>query len=324
MIALGIESTSHTFAASIVSDKKKVHSDVRDMYKSGKEGWGIVPAECAAHHRNVADSVIRKAISDSDVKKIDLVSYSAAPGLPPSLHVGLNKAKEYAKELDVPLVGVNHCVSHLTSGHMFTPVKDPIYIFVSGANTQLISLEGKRFRIIGDTLDVGIGNALDKFGRNLGIGFPAGPKIEEYASDGNWIDLPYVVKGMDLSFSGIVTAASNKFKQGGYRIPDLCYSIQETFFSMLTEVTERAMAHCNKKEAVIIGGVAANQRLIEMLTIMCRERNAKMHAVPLKYSGDNAVMIAYQGLLQYNSGYRDKKPDIRPYERTDEVEVTWL
>ena len=284
---------------------------------------GIIPNECASHHRNAADSVIKKAIFEAKDPKIDLVVYSAGPGLPPSLHVGCEKAKSLAKDLDVPLLGINHAVAHLSSGTFFTQAKDPLYVYVSGANTQLIGYDGKFFRVAGECLDMGMGNALDKFGRSIGLGFPAGPKIEVLAGSGKYTELPYVVKGMDLSFSGIVTSAVNKFKNGAKK-EDLCYSIQEVLFSMLCEVTERAMAHMEKKEAVLIGGVAANKRLIEMLTIMCKERNAKFYAVPLKYATDNAVMIAWQGILEYLSGTRAKKADVFPYQRADEVEVSWL
>lgn len=320
MICLSIESTAHTFASSVISSKKEILSDVRSMYQS--ETHGIIPSEAAKHHEQVYHKIIKQAIQDSKTKKFDLLAYSRGPGLSPSLKVGLKAAKEYSEDLKIPLIGVNHCISHLSSAHLFTEVKDPVYVFVSGANTQIIGLEGGKFRLLGETLDTGLGNALDKFGRELGLGFPAGPKIEQLAKKGNYIELPYIVKGMDLSFSGIITSAISKFKKGAKK-EDLCFSLQETLFSMLTEVTERALAHTGKKEAVIIGGVAANKRLSEMLSIMCKERNAKFYSVPLKYSGDNSIMIGYQGILEYLAGNRTKNPDIFPYERTDSINVNW-
>jgi glycoprotease/Kae1 family metallohydrolase len=321
MICLGIEATAHTFAAAVVTGKKEILSDVRDVYTT-KTG-GMIPKEVAKHHELVKDRVIRESIENSKVKKIDLVAYSRGPGLGRGvLHIGLEKAKEIAKDLNAPLIGVNHCISHLTSGSLFTDCNDPVYVYVSGANTQIIALEGGKYRIFGETLDVGMGNALDKFGRDIGLGFPAGPIIEELAKQGEYIDLPYSVKGMDLSFSGIVTKAVNLFKKGSSK-EDLCFSLQENIFAMLCEVTERAMAHCNKKEALLIGGVAANKRLVEMLGIMCKERNAEFYAVPLKYSGDNAAMIAWQGILEYQAGRRKDNLEVKPYERTDEVDVFW-
>lgn len=321
MICLGIESTAHTFGAAVVTLKKEILSDVRDVYKTEK--GGMIPREVAKHHEQVKDRVVREAIENAKVSKIDLVAYSRGPGLGKGvLHIGLEKAKEIAKDLNAPLIGVNHCISHLTSGSLFSDSTDPVYVYVSGANTQIIALEGGKYRIFGETLDVGMGNALDKFGRDIGLGFPSGPAIEELAKDGEYIELPYSVKGMDLSFSGIVTKAVNLFKKG-VKKEDLCFSLQENIFAMLCEVTERAMAHCNKKEALLIGGVAANKRLVEMLGIMCKEREAEFYAVPLKYSGDNAAMIAWQGILEYQAGRRKDNLEVKPYERTDEVDVFW-
>lgn len=322
MICLGIESTAHTFSACVVTAKGEILSDVRDMFTT--ESGGLIPTKVANHHQAIHEAVIRKAIEEAKAPKIDLVAVSRAPGLAPCLHVGLRAAKEVAKSLSVPIIGVNHPIAHLSSGTWLTEAKDPIYLFVSGANTQIIALEGGRFRIFGETLDVGVGNALDKFARNIGLGFPGGPQVEKLALNGKWTELPYLVKGMDTAFSGLVTAALNKFKKGVSK-EDLCYSFQEVAFSMLTEVTERAMAHCNKKEVVIIGGVAANKRLASMLEIMCKERNAKFFVVPLKYSGDQGAMIAWQGLLEYQAGTRidADKLDIDPYQRVDAIKVNW-
>jgi len=321
MICLGIEATAHTFGAAVVTGKKEVLSDVRDLYVTEK--GGMIPSEVARHHESVKDRVVREAIEKAGVNKIDLVSYSRGPGLGGGiLKIGLEKAKEIAKDLNIPIIGVNHCIAHLTSGGLFTDVKDPVYVYVSGANTQIIALEGGKFRIFGETLDIGMGNALDKFGRDIGLGFPSGPIIEKLALDGNYVDLSYSVKGMDLSFSGIITQAINLSKKG-IKKEDLCYSLQENIFAMLTEVSERAMAHCGKKEVLLIGGVGANKRLVTMLDVMCQERGGKSFVVPLKYAGDQAVMIAWQGILEWNAGRRKDNLEVKPYERTDGVDVFW-
>ncbi len=317
MICLGIEGTAHTAAVAIVNSNGEILYDNRDMYT--KKTGGIIPSEAAQHHKKIFPKLIKEALEK--VKKIDFVTYSNAPGLAPCLIKTRDAAKNISKKLKVPLIGVNHCIAHLSSAHLFTKVKNPIYLFTSGANTQIISLEGNKFRIFGETLDVGIGNALDKFGRNIDLGFPAGPAIEQLAKKGKYIELPYLVKGMDVAFSGLVTKTDNLFKKGAKK-EDLCFSIQETCFAMLTEVTERSLAHCSKSEVVLIGGVAANKRLCKMLGIMCKERNAKFYAVPLKYAGDNATMIAWQGILEYKG--KKNRIDINPYERIDEIEVNWL
>jgi N6-L-threonylcarbamoyladenine synthase len=321
MNILGIEATAHTFGIGIVTDKGGVLSNEKDTFTT-KEG-GMVPMEVAKHHEQVADKIIEVALTTAKLtlQDINLIAYSRGPGLGPSLLVGLKKAKDLSKKLNIPIIGVNHCVAHLTIGDLVCKTKDPVYLYVSGVNTQVIALAGKRFRIFGETLDIGLGNALDKFGRAAKLGFPAGPKIEQLAKNGKYIELPYAVKGMDVSFSGMITKAERLLETE--KVEDLCYSLQETAFAMLAEVSERAMAHCEKNELVLIGGVAANKRLCKMLEIMCKERNANFHAVPLDLAGDQGAMIAWQGFLEYNAGRRETGPDIKPYERTDDIEVTW-
>lgn len=320
MIALGIESTAHTFGAAVVNTKGQVLSDVRDTFTT--VAGGMIPTQVAEHHAQVADCVIQKALSNAKVNHVDLVAYSRGPGLAPCLHVGLTKAKEYAQSFGCDIIGANHPMAHLTSGLLFTDAADPVMLYLSGANTQIIALEAGKYRVFGETEDIGLGNALDKFARVLGLGFPGGPQIEKLALQGKWIELPYTVKGMDVAFSGIITRVT-QLAQKGVAKEDLCYSLQEVFFSMVTEVTERAMAHLRKKEVLLIGGVAANKRLCAMLETMCTARGGKFFAVPMQYAGDNGAMIAWQGLLEHCAGRREKKLDIYPYERCDEIAVTW-
>ena len=293
-----------------------------------KEG-GLIPDKVAEHHRNVGITVITKAVEDAKVKikDIKLISISQGPGLPLSLLQGMRFAKEFSLKYNIPLIGVNHICAHLEIGKLMTKAKNPVFVFTSGANTQIIAHEGKKYRIFGECLSIALGNALDRFAREIGLGFPGGPKIEQLARLGKkYIELPYVVKGMDVEFSGIMTHAINLFRKGENK-DDLCYSLQETMFAMLVEVTERALAHCDKDEVLLIGGVAANQRFCEMLDIMCRERKAKFYAVPVKYSGDQAAMIAWQGILEYKAKRKLEdisKLDIKPGWRIDHVETRWI
>ena len=328
MKCLAIESTAHTFSVGIL-DNDKILADQRSMYTT--ESGGIIPKECANHHNKIKEEILKKALEEAKLKieDIDFFAFSMGPGLPPTLRVGKDFAKELALKYKKPLVGVNHLLGHLEEGKFFTEAKDPVFVFVSGANTQIIAHEGGKYRIFGEALSVGLGNALDKFGRALGLGFPAGPKIEQLAKKGKFIELPYVVKGMDVEFSGIVTHCINLNKKGA-KIEDLCFSLQEVGFAMLIEVTERALAHTGKKEALLIGGVAANQRFIEMLTKMCEDRDCKAYACPLKYSGDNGVQIAITGLLQYKHNYlvfKNKEIeniDFNPNWRIDSLETPWI
>lgn len=324
MICLGIESTAHTFGVGIVTDKGEILANEKAVYTT-QEG-GMIPDKVAKHHLENKDSVLKRALENAKIslKNVDLISYAHGPGLSPSLLVGRDFAKKLALENKITLIGINHAVAHLTIGELTCKVKNPVYLYVSGANTQVIALSGRKFRVFGETLDVGIGNALDKFGRDAGLGFPAGPKIEELARKGVYQDLPYSVKGMDIAFAGIITKATRLVKEGG-KLEDACHSLQETMFAMLAEISERAMAHIEKDSLLLIGGVAANKRLIEVLMQMCLEREAKFNAVPLEYSGDNGAMIAWQGILEHKAGKKldANKAEIYPYERTDDIDVIW-
>lgn len=324
MIVLGIESTAHTFGAGVVKDGKVI-SNVRDAFTTIK--GGIRPFEAADHHVLCAKIVIEKALSNANISlgDIDAVAFSRSPGLAPCLYIGAIIARTLALRLNKPLIGVNHCVAHLEIGRALGAV-DPVLAYISGANTQIIAFDGGKYRIFGETLDIGAGNFLDIFARALGVGFPGGPIVEHFALSGkNFIFLPYSVKGMDVSFGGILTNLKLKISSKKFAVEDLCFSAQETVFAMLLEVTERALAHTEKSELVLGGGVCCNARLQSMARFLCEERNIRCFIPPKDLLVDNGAMIAYQGYQQFLAGASlpIKNSAIDPYERTDDVEVFW-
>lgn len=325
MLTLGIEGTAHTLGVGIVDTERKVLSNVLDMYRPAQ--GGLHPREAANHHGDVVASLIVKATEEAGVKlsEIELVSFSKGPGLGPCLRSAATAARALSCSLKVPIIGVNHCVAHVEIGRATTGCTDPALLYASGGNTQIIAFSNGRYRIFGETIDVGIGNMLDKLGRELGLGFYAGPTIEKLALEGDrLLKLPYSVKGMDVSFSGIMTAAL-ALKRKGHRIEDIAYSIQETTFAMLAEVTERAMAHVDKDEVLLGGGVAQNMRLRQMIDDMARERGAEMFVPDRRFCMDNGAMIAWLGNIMYESGVRMDIMDttVEQRFRTDEVEVSW-
>jgi N6-L-threonylcarbamoyladenine synthase len=326
MLCLGIESTAHTFGVGIVDDKFHVLSNEKAVFTT--EEGGIRPIKAAEHHVLFFETVLEKALESAKVKlkDIDLIAFSQGPGLGQCLRVGAVAARILALRLNIPIVNVNHCISHVESGKITSGFKDPVTLYVSGANTQILALASGRYRVFGETLDIGVGNFLDSFGRTIGIGFPAGPKIEELAKKGKkYIPLPYTVKGMDFALSGILTKVEQLWKSGEYSKEDLCYSVQETVYAMLTEAAERAVAHINKKEVVLTGGVAANLRLTEMVRKMCEERNVKFAVVPKPLAMDNAAMIAMNGIQLFKAGVRNttEETKINPYQRTDQVPILY-
>lgn len=326
MICLGIESSAHTFGIGIVNDEGRILANEKSVYVPPL-GSGIIPTDAANFHKQNTKKVLELALSKSKLKmeNINIISYVAGAGLPPCLLVGTNFATKLFKKYKKPLIPVCHQLAHLEIGKLTTSSKDPVFLYLSGGNTQIIAFAGGKYRIFGETEDIPIGNALDTFARVIGIEPPYGPNFDKVAEKGKiYVDLPYVVKGMDLSFAGILTAAIKKFKQGLSK-EDIAYSLQETCFAMLAEVTERALAHTEKREVLLVGGVAANKRLQEMIKTMCEERGANLYIVPDEFSGDQGVMIAWTGILAYKSKWKpDFKDKIISKWRTDEVDVTWL
>ena len=323
---LGIESTAHTFSAAVVSEKKGLLCDVRDIY-TPPEGSGIHPTEASIHHAAVASKVVKEAITTSGVgwKDIDAVAYAMGPGLGPCLRVGAVTARTLSLSLGRPLVPVNHAVGHIELGCMLTGAVSPLVLLISGGHTMVVSYSSGMWRVLGETLDLTLGQLLDQLGRHQGFASPCGRRIEEAASRSHrYLRLPYTVKGNDVSFSGTLTAAK-RLIDAGEPFDDVCFSVQETAFATAVEVTERALAFTGNDELMVVGGVAANKRLAEMLGVMVGRHSAKFHVVPLRYSGDCGAQIAWTGLLAYKSGSSIPvdKSVIRQSWRLDTVPLPW-
>jgi len=327
---LGIESTAHTFGVAVLDMSGKILLNTKDCYTTEDGEGGMIPIQVAKHHEEICDKLYRQAIEQAKIpeQKIEVIAFSNAPGLAPCLIEGMKFAKKLSEKLQIPLVPVNHCIAHLEIGEI-TEAKDPVLLYASGANTQIIAYESGKYRVFGETLDLGVGNFIDTFARHAGLGFPGGPKIQKLAEQGKkFIELPYSIKGMDIAFSGIQTKLKNLLDKKQEKVEDLSFSMQETVFAMLVEAAERALAHTGKNELLLGGGVACNSRLQEMCQIMCKERGARYFCPEQSLLVDNAAMIAYLGLKMYNKGifFRASdldKVDINPRERTDDVSVSW-
>ncbi|MFW9939221.1 MAG: bifunctional N(6)-L-threonylcarbamoyladenine synthase/serine/threonine protein kinase [Candidatus Thorarchaeota archaeon] len=329
-VCLGIESTAHTWSIGIVDFHGNVLSLVNNTYVP--EEGGLHPAKVRDHHLNVFMNTINESLikANISIKNIDLIAFSRSPGLGPVLRIGALVARMLCQLLKVPVVGVNHCIAHIEIGRLKCSIEDPLTLYVSGGNTIISAYEANHYQIFGETLDIAIGNMIDMFARDAGLPHPGGPKIETLALQStNYLPLPYIVKGMDLSFSGIYTSARNLLNSEEYGqkydLKDISFSLQETSFAMLTEVTERALAHTEKKEVLLTGGVAANRRLQEMIKYISNDHKARFEVVPLKYAGDNGAMIAWTGILRSLSEGNDKieNTDIKPKERMDQIPVPW-
>ncbi|HDI46500.1 MAG TPA: N(6)-L-threonylcarbamoyladenine synthase Kae1 [Candidatus Methanomethylia archaeon] len=325
VLVLGIESTAHTFGCGVAAGNGELLSNVNSEYIPPK--GGIHPREAAQHHTQVAVGVVKEALRRAGIvpQLLSAIAFSAGPGLGPCLRTGATVARALALALNKPLVPVNHCVAHIEIGRLVCDLEDPLVVYVSGGNTIVSAFTEGRYRVFGETLDIALGNCLDAFAREAGLGHPGVPKVEELARRGKaFIELPYIVKGQDVSYSGLLTAALRKLHEG-VKLEDLCFSLLETAYTMLAEVAERALAHTGKNSLLLTGGVARSRRLQEILRAVAEEHDASFHVVPPEYAGDNGIMIAWTGVLAYSHGLTTPivASFVKPRWRLDEVEVPW-
>lgn len=325
MVVLGIESTAHTASVGIVDENAEVLGLASDMYRPPT--GGIHPREAANHHVEVFPRLVERALAAAkvSVRDVEAIAFAQGPGLGPCLRTGATVARTLALLWQRPLVPVNHCVAHIEIARVLSGFDDPVLLYASGGNTQVIAYGSGRYRVLGETLDVGIGNFLDKLWISLGGQFPGGPAIEKAALDGaELLPLPYSVHGMDVAFSGMLTA-SQVLRSRGASPADLAYSVEVTAYAMLTEITERALAHRKKESVVLGGGVACNERLRGMVRSMAESRGKPSFAPPKSVCVDNGAMIAWTGLLAFRAGVRVPVAEstVQPRQRTDLVATPW-
>lgn len=301
MFYLGIEGSANKLGIGIINDKGEVLSNVRHTFIT-PPGTGFLPGETARHHRSHAMNLLKQALSMAkiSIQGIDAICFTKGPGMGAPLLSAAIVARMLSVMYQKPLIPVNHCIGHIEMGRLVCNATTPVILYVSGGNTQVISYNSGRYRIFGETLDIAVGNCLDRFARVLKLSNDPSPgyNIEQLAKKGSkLIELPYSVKGMDVAFSGILSTIEELY--GKYCAEDLCYSLQETIFAMLIETTERALAHVSSNEVMIVGGVGCNLRLQEMMQNMCQARGATLHAMDERYCIDNGAMIARAGQLAF-------------------------
>ena len=325
MLVLGIESTAHTLGMGIMDSKGRCLSNAKSSFFVKK---GIHPRGAANHHAENIHKVYDECLTSAKIteKEIDLIAFSQGPGIIGCLKIGAVFSRTLSRKLDIPLLGINHCLAHISIGKLTTKAKDPLVVYVSGGNSQITGLTNGKYRIFGETLDIGLGNMIDKYARELDLGFPGGPEIDKLMKGAkHYIPLPYSVKGMDFTFSGIMAEALRQIKIHKKSRADITFSLAENAYSMITEVAERGLSHTGKKELLLTGGVAASRMLRGKLETMCKERGVKFCPVPIEFAMDNGAMIAWQGYIEYKAGRKQEIKDtiVNPKWRTDQVDVFW-
>ncbi len=317
---LGIESSCDETAASIIqeeSGKIRILSNiVSSQFDIHKEYGGVVPELAARAHIEKIDLIANKAISESKINlnEIDAIAATAGPGLIVCLTVGLNFSKTIAASLNKPFIAVNHLEGHALSPKLNTNLKFPyLLLLISGGHTQYLLVErlGK-YKRLGTTIDDALGEAFDKTAKIIGIEFPGGPKIEQYAAKGNrdkfQLPKPILKKGgCNLSFAGLKTAilrikSSINTEQDKF---DLAASFQKTIEEILFEKTKKAFEiyineqNTLKKTFVVAGGVAANKGIKDKLINLSIENGFECLFPDINLCSDNAAMIALVGLEKY-------------------------
>ncbi len=327
MICLGVESTAHTFSCAVLEKKGKkgkILSDVRKIYRP-PEGEGIHPREASRHHVEYSAKVLSESLQKAkvSVRDLDIIAYAAGPGLGPCLRVGAVVSRSLSSYYQIPIYPVNHAIGHIELGKLLTGAKNPLVLLVSGGHTMLLAFMMGKWRVFGETLDITLGQLLDQFGRSIGFASPCGEQIEDLANKSStYVSLPYVVKGNDVSFSGLLSATKSIVSEG---VENACFSLQETAFAMISEASERALAFTKKKEFLVVGGVTANKRLSEMLQSVCKRQNCKFFVSPQNYTGDCGSQIAWTGLLESSvkDGANLDETFVRQAWRLDTVDIDY-
>ncbi|KAL1363338.1 hypothetical protein AAHE18_03G142200 [Arachis hypogaea] len=269
---------------------------------------GFLPRETAQHRLHHVLPLVRSALETANVTPdyIDCICDTKGPGMGAPLQVSAVVVRVLSQLWENPIVDVNHCVAHIEMGRVVTGAVDPVVLYVSGGNTQVIAYSMGHYRIFGETIDIVVGNCLDHFARVLTLSNDPSPgyNIEQLAKKGEkFIDIPYAVKGMDVSFSGILSyieaTTVEKLKNNECTPVDLCYSLQETLFAML--------------------------RLQEMMRTMCSEQGGRLFATDDRYCIDNRAIIAYTGLLEFAYDVSTPLKDFTFTQqfRTYEVKAIW-
>ena len=321
---LGIETSCDETAVSIIqengSDKPSILSNVvSSQVDIHKEFGGVVPELAARSHIEKIDLIAKKAIKESKIKieEIDAVAATAGPGLIVCLSVGLNFGKTIALSLNKPFIAINHLEGHALSPKLNSKIEYPyLLLLISGGHSQFLSVQGLgKYKRLGTTIDDAVGEAFDKTAKLLGIEFPGGPKIEEYAKlgDKNYYSLPKPIinrGGCNLSFAGLKTAVLkiSKTIKSNQEKYNLAASFQKTIEEILCKKSKVAFKefkknnNIKKNTFVIAGGVASNKNIRQKLTDLSLKEKFKPIFPPINLCSDNAAMIAMVGLEKYKLG----------------------
>ena len=302
MIVLGIETSCDETSVALLNDERVIVNEIYSQADIHAQYGGVVPEVASRDHLRKLPLLVEAALKKAGLglEDVGLVGVTRGPGLVGPLLVGLSYAKGLAVALSVPLVGVNHLEAHIFAHRLAHPQAEPplLALIVSGGHTSLVHVpRWGEYREVGRTLDDAAGEALDKFGRLIDLSYPAGPAIDELARSGDPTAVPFprplIDSGLDFSFSGLKTAALYWLRDHPHtKREDLCASYLEAVVDVLAQKSIRAAKMLALRRIAVVGGVAANRRLRQLLPERAAERGLEVYFPPLELCTDNAAMVA--------------------------------
>jgi N6-L-threonylcarbamoyladenine synthase len=319
---LGIESSCDEMAAAVVCDGLEIVSSVvQGQAQVHAPYGGVVPELASRDHLRSVSGVVEAALTQAGVtpQRLDAIAVTAGPGLIGSLLVGLSFGKALAYRLGVPLVGVHHLEGHLASAELADATLEPPYIglLTSGGHTALFRIEpGCKPELLGETRDDAVGEAFDKVAKVLGLGYPGGPAVAEAAARGDDAAVSFPrpmanAEGLEFSFSGLKTAVALEVERRAATAPlsdadvcDVAASFEAAAVDVLIARARRAVALEGIKRLAVVGGVAANRRLREWMSVAGEADGFDVVFPPPALCTDNAAMIAATGTRMLESGTR--------------------
>lgn len=328
-IWLGIETSCDETACAIVTSDLVVKSNpLYSQYNEHREFGGVVPEIAARAHLEKIHPMIAAALTEANIGLADLdaIAFTRGPGLMGPLLVGASFARGLAKDLGIPAYGVNHLEGHIAAAYLSNPgLKAPfVALTVSGGHTELIFVEpGFQYTLLGRTRDDAAGEAFDKCGKLLGLGYPAGPLVSREASNGNrkFFAFPQGLRGEDqceFSFSGLKTAVLRYTEENSpefirTNIRDICASLEEAIVDILVKKTGIALRRTGARTLVLCGGVSANSHLRSRLTDACKRQQVQFCPPALAYCTDNGAMIAAAAILRDRDDLLQDQWEVKPW-----------
>ena len=310
-VTLGIETSCDETAVAVLQGETKILSDL--IYSQAdlhSRYGGVVPEVASRDHLRKLPYLVKDAIAEAGIgfERISLVAATRGPGLIGPLLVGFSYGKGMAYGLSVPIVGVNHLEGHIFAHRLAHPELDPPFmaLIVSGGHTCLVDVEGYgNYRVVGSTVDDAAGEALDKVGKMIGIGYPAGAEIDRIAGKGDPEAIPFPrpmadSPGFDFSFAGLKTAVLYHLRKNPReRVEDVAASTLASVVEILTLKSIEATRRYHRNRLIVVGGVAASAYLRDRMTSTGREREVEVDFPPIRFCTDNAAMIAAAGAFRH-------------------------